>query len=138
VTVPNKNFTSTIDGTNVTSPAYYTTSATSFSFTGSHHINTTVPTIILDSGTTLVYLPDPIADAYNSLWEPAAEYDDEEGVYLVDCDAKVPKLGVNIGGVEFEFDTRDLVFSAGDGFDNDCISGVVPGGSLSNSTISIL
>jgi hypothetical protein len=135
VTVPNLNFTSRIDGENVTTPAYYTTTASSVNFPGSEQLNTTIPTIILDSGTTLVYLPDKIADAYNSHWNPAAQYDPSSGIYFVDCDAVAPKLNITIGGVDFKFDSRDLVYSAQDGYDQDCISSIVPGGSISSVSI---
>jgi hypothetical protein len=119
-------------------PAYYTTSA-SFIFPGSNLLNdTTAPRIILDSGTTLIYLPDEIAEAYNSGFNPPAVYDEQEGIYFVECGAKAPALTVVIGGKHFKVDSRDLIYSATDGISADCISSVVPGGSLGLNTISIL
>jgi len=137
VTVPNINFTTSIGGYNHSVPAYYTTSA-SFKFPGSKSINTTTPRIILDSGTTLIYLTNEIAEAYNKHWSPAATFDESNGIYFVDCNAKAPSLTVVIGGVEFEVDSRDLIYSATDGVANDCISSVIPGDSLGATSVSIL
>jgi len=137
VTVPNINFTTSIGGYNHSVPAYYTTSST-FKFPGSKSINTTTPRIILDSGTTLIYLTDEIATEYNKHWNPPAQFVKEDGIYFVDCNAKAPSLTVVIGGVDFEVDSRDLIYSATDGVSNDCISSVVPGDSLGATSVSIL
>ncbi|CAF9936234.1 MAG: hypothetical protein ALECFALPRED_006738 [Alectoria fallacina] len=77
--------------------------------------------VIVDSGTTLIYLPTGIADAVNALFDPPAIYSDDEGAYVVDCDAKAPEFGVRIGEETFFINAEDLFLDNGDGT---CISGV--------------
>ena len=77
--------------------------------------------VIVDSGTTLIYLPTGIADAVNALFDPPAIYSDDEGAYVVDCNAKAPEFGVRIGKETFFINAEDLFLDNGDGT---CISGV--------------
>ena len=77
--------------------------------------------VIVDSGTTLVYLPTGIADAVNALFDPPAVYSEDEGAYVVDCSAEAPEFGVTIGSQTFFINGQDLILSNGDGT---CISGV--------------
>lgn len=81
--------------------------------------------VIVDSGTTLIYLPDKIATYYNSLFEPSATWSVDQGMWLVSCAASVPRFGVLIGGGRFGVDAADLVLQAGGG---QCISAIQPSG----------
>ena len=81
--------------------------------------------VIIDSGTTLIYLPTGIANAINALFDPPAVFDDWQGAYTVACNATVPSLGVEIGGETFYIDPVDMILPAGDGT---CITGVDDGG----------
>ena len=81
---------------------------------------------IVDSGTTLLYVPTADADAVSALFSPPATYDTVQGVYFVDCNAKVPKFGVKISGVVFQIDPTDLILPIPGG---GCISGINDGGS---------
>lgn len=65
--------------------------------------------IIVDSGTTLIYLPDRIVEYIASLFEPRATYNEQSGLYIVDCDADAPRLGINIAGGTFFISTDDLM-----------------------------
>ncbi|KAL8682595.1 MAG: hypothetical protein Q9186_001368 [Xanthomendoza sp. 1 TL-2023] len=75
----------------------------------------------VDSGTTLVYLPEETADAYNKLFDPPAVHDYSAGQYNVRCTAKPPALGIKIGGQTFQINPVDLIIRAADG---SCFSGI--------------
>ena len=77
--------------------------------------------LIVDSGTTLIYLPTGIADAVNALFVPPAVYDSNQGAYAVDCSAKAPTFGVTIGKQTFYINGLDMILPSGNGT---CISGV--------------
>ena len=95
---------------------------------------------IVDSGTTLNYYPTAIADAINAAFVPPAVYSEEDGAYLVDCNAKAPKTGVKIGGTTFDLNAADLILDAGtDENGNEvCISGIDDGGSNTSEDVYIL
>ena len=84
---------------------------------------------IVDSGTTLNYLPTPDADAVNALFDPPAY--EEEGLYYVDCDATAPDISVVIGGMEFATNPVDLKLFIDEG--NTCVSGIQDGGAVDES-----
>jgi hypothetical protein len=77
--------------------------------------------LIVDSGTTLIYLPTGIANAVNALFVPPAVYDPKQGAYVVQCFARAPKFGVIIGKQIFYINALDMVLPSGNGT---CISGV--------------
>jgi hypothetical protein len=81
---------------------------------------------IVDSGTTLVYLPTSLAKTINGLFSPKATLDSSQGVYTVNCNAKAPALGVKIGGTTFQINAKDMILSDPSGI---CISGIQDGGS---------
>ncbi|KAL1879082.1 hypothetical protein VTK73DRAFT_7408 [Phialemonium thermophilum] len=56
------------------------------------------PPVIVDSGTTMNYLPPQIVQAIHSAYVPRAVYDPEQGSYFVNCDAVPPSFGVDING----------------------------------------
>lgn len=85
--------------------------------------------VVIDSGTTLNYLPSDVAEAFNLLFDPPGEFVDELGVYIVECNAAPPDLGITISGETFYHNTIDLIFDGQLG-DNLCLSGVQDGGVL--------
>ncbi|KAH8816033.1 aspartic peptidase domain-containing protein [Xylogone sp. PMI_703] len=86
---------------------------------------------IVDSGTTLAYLPTIIATAINAAFRPPAYYSFWYGIYVVNCNATAPKLSINISGTLLEINPVDMIFPAGtDEFGQTlCVSGVTTGGS---------
>ena len=85
--------------------------------------------VIVDSGTTLVYLPDELAEAANALFEPSAEYLEDEGAFFVDCEATAPEFGVSINGTTFNVNAADLIFQAEvDPTTGLCLTGIQAGG----------
>jgi len=113
---------------------YYTIDVDSYVFPGSSKLNTT-GTSILDTGTTLLYVPTAIAKAYNDQFKPKATFDADEDTYYVDCKAVAPAFAVTIGGVEFNVTAADVILPIGDG---QCLSGIQDGGEPSDDNIFIL
>jgi hypothetical protein len=70
--------------------------------------NTNFPAIV-DSGTTLIYLPPDIAQAVADAFDPPAVYIEEEGVFENYCDAKPPTFAIKIGGQDFYINGQDLL-----------------------------
>jgi hypothetical protein len=140
--------------TSATNYQFYTISADGFSFsaaaTGKTQVGSKPPKgkspsnqnimtvksrtqVIIDSGTTLLFLPANITRSINSLWSPPAEYNDSSQTYFVQCNALAPRVGVQIDSQTFWVSPKDLVQDAGIGT-RTCMSGVQPG----NDGISVL
>ena len=81
--------------------------------------------VIVDSGTTLLYVASEIAYITNELFSPPAQYDEEEGAYFVACNAIAPTFGISISGQTFFVNSQDLIVPNGDGT---CVSGVQDAG----------
>lgn len=123
---------------------FYTITVRGFTYEGSTETNWTRPTdfpiplpppndpshhsVIIDSGTTLINLPTGIADAVNALFDPPAVYDAGQGVYVVDCAAKAPEFGAEIGDQTFFIKGEDMKIPV-PGTDEFCVSGISDAGS---------
>lgn len=94
----------------------------------------------MDSGTTLNYYPTPFADAVNAAFDPPAVYSEEDGAYIVHCNAKAPSHGITIGGTTFYINPLDMILLAGTDANgkNVCISGVDDGGDEPGVDVFIL
>lgn len=80
-------------------------------------------TVIIDSGTSLIYAPNVVADSVASLFRPPAAFDAVAGSYYVACNAIPPVLGVSIGKKIFYVNGSDLIVPASGGR---CIMGIQP------------
>ncbi|KAF7977109.1 hypothetical protein HWV62_4709 [Athelia sp. TMB] len=89
---------------------------------------------ILDTGTTLNYVPTKLAKAYNAQFKPAAKFVKDEDTYYVQCNATVPKFDVVIGGKTFTIDAKDQILPSGTNAKGEelCISGTQDGGDPSD------
>ncbi|KAJ4298871.1 hypothetical protein N0V90_004114 [Kalmusia sp. IMI 367209] len=65
--------------------------------------------MILDSGTTLLYLPDTTADLIANMFVPPARYSSASNTYITDCDADMPRFGVVVGGTTFWVNAEDMM-----------------------------
>jgi hypothetical protein len=85
-------------------------------------------------------VPTDVAAAYSAQFKPPATLDPDFGLYLVDCDAKVPAFNVVIGGKTFTVDARDQIIPAGtdDNGNIICITGTQDGGPDVDGDIFIL
>ena len=97
---------------------------------------------ILDSGTTLNFVPTPIANAFSAAFNPPAVYNESQGAYVTLCSAKTPKeFTVKIGGQTFVIDTADqlLPIQTQDDEGRDlCMSGTTDGGPVADGNVFIL
>ncbi|KAJ7132351.1 acid protease [Mycena epipterygia] len=142
VTVPVQGYSATTgepSGTNAVF-FYYTVDVEAYIFKGSDKLNTSNSNTILDTGTTLNYLPTKIAKAYNAGFVPKATYDADQDTYFVGCNATAPAFSVNIGGKKFPIDGRDQILEAGTDDDGNlvCISGTQNGGADTPDNVFIL
>ncbi|KAL9087498.1 MAG: hypothetical protein Q9165_006609 [Trypethelium subeluteriae] len=76
---------------------------------------------VIDSGTSLTYLPYPITRAINSLFGSQANYDPTVDTWFVDCNATAPSWSLTIGGQTFNINPIDMIIP---GLDDSCVSGV--------------
>ncbi|KAF8166541.1 aspartic peptidase domain-containing protein [Mycena galopus ATCC 62051] len=119
---------------------YYTVDVEGYTFPGSTKVTTKNNNTIVDSGTTLNYLPNDVAKAYNERFVPKAKLDEDSGLWFVDCNATVPAFSVTLGGKSFPIDARDQILENGtdDAGNLLCISGTQPGGEDTPDTVFIL
>lgn len=62
---------------------------------------------IVDSGTTIAYLPAAITEAFNRAFDPPATL--KGGLWEVRCDATPPSFSVRIGGTDFVINSAELL-----------------------------
>ena len=77
-----------------------------------------------------------MAKIYNSQFVPPAEYNHDDELYYVACNATVPDFHVQIGGEKFKIDARDQIVWPDSDFANGkamCVSGIQDGGLASDS-----
>ncbi|KAF2734428.1 acid protease [Polyplosphaeria fusca] len=69
--------------------------------------------MVIDSGTTLIYLPDAVASYIASLFDPPAIFNTLSNLYVVSCNAQAPRIAIIIAGQPFYIDERDLLNGGG-------------------------
>ncbi|KAF2398123.1 acid protease [Trichodelitschia bisporula] len=69
--------------------------------------------VLVDSGTTLSYLPQAVADAVGAKFSPPSRK--AANLHLVNCNAKAPKFGVKIGGKSLWIQPRDMIIEQASG-----------------------
>ncbi|KAL8733212.1 MAG: hypothetical protein Q9166_002229 [cf. Caloplaca sp. 2 TL-2023] len=77
----------------------------------------------VDSGTSLLVLPEDTADAINDLFVPPGVHNFSFGQYDVDCNAKAPDLAIKIGGQTFHINPKDLIIKDENG-SGACFTGI--------------
>jgi hypothetical protein len=68
--------------------------------------------VIIDSGSSFSYLPEPVIQAFYKGFEPAMIKDPITKGYRINCNAKAPKFGVIFNGTPIYFDAKDLIVPA--------------------------
>ncbi|KAH7311711.1 aspartic peptidase domain-containing protein [Stachybotrys elegans] len=85
---------------------------------------------IVDTGTTMMYVPPPLAESVADAFQPRAVYLYQWGAYFAPCDAIPPRLAVVISGVEFWINPSDLIYrNLVDPLTGYCAVAVASGGS---------
>ena len=79
--------------------------------------------VIIDSGTTLVYLPNDVATAITAAFTPPGAFDPDTSLTYVSCTAIPPVVGVSIGRKIFYINPVDMIAQVNN---TACISGVQP------------
>ncbi|KIW95847.1 uncharacterized protein Z519_02911 [Cladophialophora bantiana CBS 173.52] len=81
----------------------------------------------IDDGNYFSYLPDTVIATVNSLFSPPAVLDPTSGLWVVDCAATPPQLGLEIGNQTFFLDGRDLVYQTADPSSGEalCVSNIL-------------
>lgn len=82
------------------------------------------PKAIVDSGTTLNYLPTQIAEAINNAFVPRAVYDQEVGGYVTACNAVPPAFGIKIGGQMIWTDPTNMILPQVKNRQGKCLTGI--------------
>lgn len=80
--------------------------------------------VIVDSGTTLIYLPKGLADSINAAFDPPASYVRSQGAFVVKCDAVLPKFGIVIGNKTLYINPKDMILQGRKA----CVTGITRGG----------
>ncbi|KAI4237823.1 MAG: hypothetical protein L6R40_005848 [Gallowayella cf. fulva] len=75
----------------------------------------------VDSGTSLLSIPEEAATAVNKLFDPPALINYSTGLYQVSCTAKAADFGIKIGGQTFHINPQDLIIHSAQG---SCFSGI--------------
>lgn len=78
--------------------------------------------VFTDTGNDLSFLPAAIVDPINALFDPPGVFNETLSGTVVDCDAKPPKFGVQIGDQMFYHEGQDLIYQTGDGY---CVSSLM-------------
>jgi hypothetical protein len=92
--------------------------------------SSSVPAIV-DSGTTLLYVPTSVANGYLASFDPPPTL--HQGEYFYPCNATAPEFGIKIAGTTFNISSADIILPDS-GFTNKttgveyCLIGVVDGG----------
>ncbi|EIN11161.1 acid protease [Punctularia strigosozonata HHB-11173 SS5] len=122
-----------------TTEAFYAVNVDAYVFPGSTKLSTK-GFAILDTGTSLTYVPTPVAQALTKQFKPRGFLDEGSGLFIVGCNATAPAFAVQIGGVQFSVDAKDLVLLGGtdENGSDVCISGVQDGGPDNGEDIFIL
>ncbi|KAL8836054.1 MAG: hypothetical protein Q9170_003067 [Blastenia crenularia] len=101
---------------------YYTITLDGFSYGNQTEVSMSTEAIV-DSGTSLTFLPRDIAIAINKLFVPRPYLSDlASNQWTVDCAAKAPKVGISIANHTFFINPTDLIIKHTDG---SCITGIV-------------
>lgn len=91
--------------------SYWATTVDSISYGDSEY--TQSYQTIVDSGAPMNYVPTEVADGYNALFDTPGQWLESAGGYAVLCSDEVPSFSVNLGGVTFTLNSKDLVVRAG-------------------------
>ncbi|KAF2102408.1 acid protease, partial [Rhizodiscina lignyota] len=83
---------------------------------------------LVDSGTSVTYLPTKIAEDVLGMYDPPAHFRKDMGTWVVACNATPPSFAVTIGDEDFFFDPADMILQEiADRQENLCNTGVDDG-----------
>lgn len=95
--------------------------------TGDTTISNTLYPVLLDSGTTLVYAPGDVVDAFGQAL--GGTYSDYLGLYTVPCSAgSDASVTFNFQGIDISVPASEFILSTDETGTNDCVVGVLDSG----------
>ncbi|BCS27874.1 pepsin-like aspartic protease [Aspergillus puulaauensis] len=94
------------DGNKIRS--YWATTVEALTYGDDGEYTTPYQTIV-DSGSPQTMVPLEVADGFNNLFSPPANWSETSQGYVVDCEAEVPSLSMKIGGITFDINPDDLI-----------------------------
>ncbi|KAK4228052.1 aspartic peptidase domain-containing protein [Podospora fimiseda] len=84
---------------------------------------------IVDSGTTLCYLPPKLAQQINQAFNPPGVYLWMYGSYFTACNARVVPVAIILNGIKFWFNPKDLIYrDVVDPMSGLCMTAIASGG----------
>ncbi|EMC92240.1 hypothetical protein BAUCODRAFT_38264 [Baudoinia panamericana UAMH 10762] len=90
---------------------------------GSGSVSGSVGDAIADTGTTLMYLPTTVVQAYYNKVD-SADYDSNQGGYTYDCSENLPNFLISLGGKTFTVSGTDINFAPVDSSGETCFGGI--------------
>lgn len=91
---------------------------------------------VVDTGNHMNLFPSDVAEAINNGFNPPGVFDERSHVYLVDCNATTPKVGVILDGHTFWHEQpEDLIYLDASGI---CYSSIAPTAEDSGLTLNFL
>lgn len=81
---------------------------------GGESSSTSFPAVV-DTGTTLAFLPNDLAEEINNAFDPPSKFIESLGGFENYCDATPPKFAFTIGGKDFYISPNELLLA--DGYD---------------------
>jgi hypothetical protein len=129
VTVPVEPF--AILGTTSPELIEYFVNVTSYNFKNASQLTGSGKQVFFDTGSPQSYLPSDIVNGYAAEIDPPAQWDYDEGGYVVDCNATAPAFSVTIGGVDFSVSEKDMIvpWLLDNNGEPICVLGMQPAGS---------
>lgn len=103
---------------------------------GSRTTNSTKFQAVVDTGNHMNLVPVEIAEAINKAFDPPGVFDKNKKVYVVNCNATTPAVGITLDGHTFWHERpEDLIYRDVSGF---CYSSVEPTGEDSGLALNFL
>lgn len=106
-----------------TSNGFWQFSAGGYSIGSSKTTSGSIGSAIADTGTTLLYLPDSVTDAYYKKVS-GAQYDEEQGGYTMPCSTQAPNFNVAIGNKTFSVPGKYINYAPIDESGQTCFGGI--------------
>lgn len=113
----------TINGETTNKFVYYAMQPDGYKLDGTSE--TTSWAAIVDSGTTLAYLPSADATAINNAYDPPSVLVKSIGMFVNKCDATPPEFAISIGGKDFNINAKEMILQNSLASpENACVTGI--------------
>ncbi|KAK5699300.1 hypothetical protein LTR17_023356 [Elasticomyces elasticus] len=97
------------EASNYSDYSHYSIVPDGFNLNGQQHAYPSYSPLVVDSGSTLMHIPDWEASLINHAFHPPAKWDEKVNAYVLRCNAKPPSLAMKIGGALFPIKAEDMI-----------------------------